>query len=105
MGPQMPLSFDDWAAAAMPAARRTDPATSHAAAHSVRSIASEHHTRIIGALYTPATATEIAAATGLTMVQVCRRLPEMEALGIARPTGKTRATASGRQSREWERVK
>ncbi len=124
MGPQMPLSFDDWATSAglprkivaiscvelpaptnVPRARNTDPATCKQAAHSVRSVASDHHLRIIGALYMPATATEIAAATGLTMVQCARRLPELQALKLVRPTGKTRATASGRQSREWERVK
>lgn len=88
-----------------PLARNTDPATSHTAARSAKALAAHHHTLIIGALQRPSTATELAARTGLTQVQVCRRLPELEELKLARPTGNTRLTESGRPSREWERVK
>lgn len=95
----------DWPHVITPLARNADPPTSKEAARSMREFASHHATLIIGALRRPATATEIAEYSGLDAVQVCRRLTELERLGVIRPTGATRKTASGRQSREWERVK
>ena len=64
----------------MTRARRTDPETSHAAARKAERFAASHVGRILalfqatGAYYT---ARDIAAHTGLTIVQIDRRLHEM----------------------------
>jgi predicted ArsR family transcriptional regulator len=54
---------------------------------------------ILNALWTmgPASASQLAGRTGLTQVQVARRLPELEAAGKARPTEQTRKTAQETQ--------
>jgi len=63
--------------------RRSDPATSHAAATNAERFASTHAARILAALKDgPATAHKIADMTGLTVVQVDRRLPEMARAGL-----------------------
>jgi predicted ArsR family transcriptional regulator len=49
----------------------------------------------------PASASQLAARTGLTQVQICRRTPVLEAAGLAMPTEQTRKTASGRTERVW----
>ena len=59
--------------------RRTDPATSHQAAQKSVKFASTHKAKILEALKEgPRTAAGIAAMTGLTVVQVDRRLCELE---------------------------
>lgn len=64
---------------AAPRARRSDPATSHAAARNAERFADTHKGRILEALKEgPRTAAGIAAMTGLTVVQVDRRLCELE---------------------------
>jgi predicted ArsR family transcriptional regulator len=80
--------------------RRRDPDTSFDAAQSMRGPASVHCALILNALRTmgPASASQLAARTGLTQVQIARRLPEIPE---ARPTEQTRKTASGRQERVW----
>ena len=85
-------------------ARKTDPATSHAAAARAGEFAAGHASRILAALQDngPSTADEIAHATGLTVVQVDRRLPEMQRSGIAAPTGETRLSASRVPQRVWK---
>ena len=85
-------------------ARRADPATSQAAAAAARGVASAHEAIILTVLrrHPGLAAHEIADRGALTMVQVCRRLAHLEALGEIRPTGETRATPSGRQARCWE---
>ena len=88
-----------------PVARRHDPATSHAAATSMTRAALDHHEVILGVLWRPMTIYHIAMLTGLDHVQVARRMPELEQLGQARPTGETAAGPSGRECRIWERVK
>lgn len=90
--------------APQPAARRSDPATSHAAAASMGKAARDHHEAILGVLWRPMTIYHIAKLTGLDHVQVARRMPELEQLGQVRPTGGTEAGPSGRQCRVWERV-
>lgn len=61
-----------------PKARRRDPVTSHKAAERAKAFAPTHAQRIHAELLEgPMTADEIACATGLTVVQVCRRLPEI----------------------------
>jgi hypothetical protein len=60
-----------------PKARRRDPSTSHAAAKAAERFQASHAGRIIAALQVhPMTAKEISAHTGLSVEQVCRRLPE-----------------------------
>lgn len=69
----------------MPRARRTDPVTSKAAAVNAERFAASHAGRILAALETLGTATahEIAQQAGLTVVQVDRRLCELERAGRA----------------------
>lgn len=73
-----------------PRARRRDPATSHAAAARVAKVTPNQRDVILAKLTRPMTAYELAAATGFTQVQVCRRLPELNALRLAHPTDQVR---------------
>ena len=82
-----------------PVARQSDPATSHQAAKLAKAWAPSHRERILGVLWRPMTAAKIATLTGLTVVQVDRRLPELEAAGEARVTGEVRDGM-----RVWERI-
>jgi predicted Rossmann fold nucleotide-binding protein DprA/Smf involved in DNA uptake len=80
-----------------PLARRSDPLTSHRAASRARAFAPSHRNRVAAALRDgPATAHELAERTGLLAHQVLKRLPELQALGLAEPTGAERGGA-----REW----
>ena len=83
--------------------RAADPDTSYNAAVSMRSAASVHCSLILNALKTmgPASASQLAARTGLTQVQIARRLPDLEREGKAKPTEQIRKTASGRTERVW----
>lgn len=65
--------------------RRTDPATSKQAAVNAEKFASSHAGRILAALkkHGPKTAHEL-HTTGLTVVQIDRRLPELSKLGLAK---------------------
>lgn len=67
-------------------ARSTDPNTSHQAAANAAEFAGSHCERILKALEDigSGTAPEIGQACGLTVVQVDRRLPELERAGRAR---------------------
>lgn len=87
-----------------PRARSTDPATSHAAADAVRQFgAGQCRTVLLSLLETgPGTIDEIALRTGLTPVQVARRLPDLQLGRRARPTDRTRPGAGGRAQRVWE---
>lgn len=69
-----------------PRARSTDPETSHDAAANAEKFARTHAGRIAVALMAmgSGTADEIARITGLSVVQVDRRLPEMKSAGLAR---------------------
>lgn len=69
-----------------PLARKTDPASSHLAAQKAQSFAGSHAKRIALALQELGrmTAHAIADATGLTVVQVDRRLPELQRRGAVR---------------------
>lgn len=89
-----------------PRARTSDPGVSHAAAASVDRFVGTHYDRIYTALdkFGAQTKDEIATRTGLTPVQVDRRLPEMQRDGDVEPTGEHRASKSGRDERVW-RVK
>lgn len=85
-------------------ARSDDPATSHAAAASAGEFAGKHCDRILACLRRcgPLTKDEIAARTGLTAVQVDRRLPDLQARDQAAPTGQVRQSRAGRAERVWE---
>ena len=88
-----------------PAARRTDPSTSHAAARSAQRFAESHAGRILAALADgKRTAAGIAAMTGLSVVQVDRRLPELERAGKARPVMNGASVYVVGGYRVWERV-
>lgn len=65
--------------------RRSDPATSKAAARNAERFASTHAGRILDALkrYGPLTAHELSLLVGLTVVQIDRRLPELSADNLA----------------------
>ena len=85
-------------------ARRTDPITSHMAAARAVRFAGGHAATILTCLqdFGPATADEIAKRTHLNSVQICRRLPELEKVGDAMPTGRMRLSPSGCSEREWK---
>jgi predicted ArsR family transcriptional regulator len=98
----MPDLFD-WKPALDPRARRHDPDTSHAAAASMATGAAAHREAILGVLndHGDLTPEEIAARCGLSSVQVCRRMKELENAGRAVPTSEQRKTQSGRMARVW----
>lgn len=87
-------------------ARADDPETSHAAAAAAESFVGTHCDRILACLRRcgPLTKDEIAARTGLTAVQVDRRLPDLEEREEAAPTGEVRQSRSGRPERVWAAV-
>jgi hypothetical protein len=83
-----------------PRARKTDPATSHEAAAKFRGKACRsHYVAIMGTLWKPRIPPEIAALTGLTVVQIDRRRRELLDRGAIRLTGGER---EGYQ--EWAKV-
>jgi len=84
-----------------PRARATDPETSHMAAERASQFASSHAGRILAVLRNEGAGTpeHISRFTGLSIVQVDRRLHEMQAKGLIRTTG---AVHNG--FRAWEAV-
>ena len=90
----------------MPRSRRTDPITSHLAAQSARPLQMTHLEQILAALqqHGAGTIDTIADWTGLSAVQVARRLPELQQQGLAKPTGKFGLSVCGRLEREWEAI-
>ena len=92
-----------WQPTLDPRARHSDPSTSHVAADSMRGEAKLHRDLILAVLndHEGLTATEIGERCRLSMVQVARRMKELERLGLAEPTKETRLTASGRPARVW----
>jgi predicted ArsR family transcriptional regulator len=86
----------------LPLFRRTDPATSQAAAATVKAFAGEHHAAILEALAIgPAGASGIAVRCGLTGHQVNKRLTELARAGRIVETGRVVTSSSGRSEREW----
>jgi predicted ArsR family transcriptional regulator len=87
-------------------ARRTDPATSKAAARAAVELRAQHQALILEALkrHGPLGKDAIAARTRLTGVQVCRRLTELQRDKLIEPTGQTVTSTSGRAEREWRLV-
>lgn len=86
-----------------PAARAADPLTSHQAASQAKELAADHHRLILRVLraYGALGKDGIGARTALTGVQVCRRLTEMQGLGLITLTGNTVLSTAGRNEREW----
>jgi len=83
-------------------ARNTDPSTSHRAACSLQH-GGTHRAKIMAALeQEPGTFEQIADRTGLSDSQVWRRLPDLQKLGFAEPTGLELWGRSGRFQREWK---
>lgn len=84
----------------------TDPSTSHAAAEAAADLRQRHQTLILACLreHGPAGKDGIARRIGLTGVAVARRLAELQRKGHAEPTGRTVASDTGRQEREWRAV-
>lgn len=86
-------------------ARRSDPVTSHQAAEGAQAFAGSHCSRILRALASgPATPHELADATGLTVVQIDRRLPELAREGTARVVMVDGQPLQRGGARVWERV-
>lgn len=69
-----------------PRARRTDPVTSHIAAERAQHFAGSHKDRILSALkqHGPAAPPKLEKLTGLSVVQLDRRLCEMQREGLIR---------------------
>lgn len=94
------------APAFIPLARRSDPATSHAAAESAKGLQAWHHTLILAALEQrgPLGKSGIARFTPLDGVQACCRLTELQRAGLIEWTGRTVPSTAGRAEREWRRT-
>lgn len=84
-------------------ARTFDPETSHEAAARVREFAAGHCALILQALldHGPMTPEQIGTRVGMDAYAVRKRLPELERAGLAKPTGETAPTTSGRSQRIW----
>jgi len=85
---------------AVPAARRTDPATSHEAAARAKTFSGEHARRILDALAAgPAGQSEIARRTGMTVAAVSKRLGELRRAGAIERDGDAVSVSGGREAR------
>jgi hypothetical protein len=95
--------FDD---VAPPAARCTDPGTSHAAAAQAKELQNRHHRIILAALgqYGPMGKDAIGSRTQLTGHAVGKRMAELERVGLVFLTGRKVASAARRLEREWAKA-
>jgi predicted ArsR family transcriptional regulator len=86
-----------------PRVRKSDPLTSFEAADNAKELAKKHGRVIVVCLFQngPMGKDGIATHTGLDGNQVARRLKELETQGWIELTGKTVASKSKRQEREW----
>lgn len=84
-------------------ARSGDPETSKEAAARVREFAAGQCAEILALLAKcgPMSPEQIASRMCIDKVAVCRRLPDLEKAGKARPTGLTTSTVAGRRQRIW----
>lgn len=55
-------------------------------------------------LYEPLTPEEISNLLGFEPYAIRKRLPELQEMGLAEPTGEIRPTSSGRWQRVWRAV-
>lgn len=87
-----------------PAARASDPSTSHMAAAAAARFAIDHKERISAALrkHGPMGKDAIGRACGLDGVSVARRLAELARMRMIRLTGKKVSSDRGSPEREWE---
>lgn len=98
------MDLFDWAEGGAPRARNSDPPTSRAAAQRVREFAGDHCALILAALKDRAgTIYDIARWSGLSHVQVARRMPELQAAGRVE-AGRSAPGPSGRDCRVWRRL-
>lgn len=82
-----------------PAARATDPQTSHDAAKRVAGSAGQHRAAILEALRAgPAGQTEIARRTGMTVAAVSKRLCELRRAEMIERAGETVSGTGGREA-------
>ena len=88
----------------MKLARKTDPATSHAAASRTKEFRARDISKIYAALkaYGPQTSHELATRTGLTSVAVARRMRELCGKLLIHATHETRPGPSGRECTIWK---
>ena len=84
-------------------ARRTDPATSHAAAESMRDAVGRHHRLILGALDVAErlSAQQIADRTDIDYVAVGKRTSELIDAGLIERNGTTHTNRSGRDADQY----
>ena len=84
-------------------ARTTDPATSHAAAASMRDAVGRHHRLILGALDLAdrLAAQQIADRTGIDYVAVGKRTSELIDAGLIERAGTTHTNRSGRDADQY----
>ena len=87
-----------------PAARTSDPSTSHAAAVRAKQFVWDHKTAILGALWKPMHCYRLAKLTNLTHVQVDRRMRELANAGLVQDTGRTEMGEAGTPCILWEKV-
>lgn len=88
----------------MPAARSTDPVTSHEAARTVAVHATAQQQRVLGALYVLTWASDETIADHLPSMNrgsCVKRRSELVALGLVRDTGVYARTRSGCRSIVW----
>jgi predicted ArsR family transcriptional regulator len=87
-----------------PRARRSDPATSHAAAESAKEMADRHHQIILQCLREHGRCGKdaIASRTRLTGVAVARRMAELVRAGKVRDIGAKATSTAGRAETAWE---
>jgi hypothetical protein len=87
-------------------ARRSDPSTSHRAAQRAERFASGHYALILAGLRQAGTATahELSPLVGLSVVQIDRRLPELERAGRARVITQGGIPLTRGGFRVWEAV-
>ena len=99
--PSVPTSLQ-----CLPLARRSDPATSHAAAASARELQLHHHDLIVGVLKRSGSLGKdgVSARCDLTGHACGKRLSELERMGLIALTGRQVFSTAGRLEREWVAV-
>lgn len=85
-------------------ARREDPNTSRFAAARAKRFKVNHEDMIVGSLGIPGNAYDIARRTGLTHVQVDRRIKTLIEAGRVLDTGKTKPGPNGAECRVYDQV-
>lgn len=87
----------------IPSARVSDPVTSWEAAASAKDLQARHSRQILACLeqHGPQGKDGLGALTGLSGVQCCRRLAELERAGSIRWTGDYVQSTAGRRERLW----